>query len=142
MIRIEKFRFEDKEKIKFSNKIRTKVFIEEQHVDPEIEYEFEEEGNYYLLYYNEIPIATARWRKTDSGIKLERFAMFKEFRGKRIGSELLKEILKDVIPLGKKIYLHSQVIAINYYKRAGFVAEGDNFWEANIEHVMMKYIKT
>ena len=51
MIRIEKFRFEDKEKIKISNEIRTKVFIEEQHVDPEIEYEFEEEGNYYLLYY-------------------------------------------------------------------------------------------
>ncbi len=139
MIRIVKFWFEDKEKIRLSNEIRTKVFIEEQHVAPEIEYEFEEEGNYYLLYYKEIPIATARWRKTDIGIKLERFAMLKEFRGKRIGSELLKEILKDVIPLGKKIYLHSQVIAINYYKRAGFVEEGGHFWEANIEHVLMAY---
>lgn len=140
MVRIEKFRFEDKVKIKFSNEIRTKVFIEEQHVDPEIEYEFEDEGNYYLLCYNETPIATARWRKTNSGIKLERFAMLKEFRGKKMGSELLNEILKDVIPFGEKIYLHSQVIAINYYKRAGFIAEGEYFWEANIEHVMMVYL--
>lgn len=140
MIRIEKFRFEDTEKIKLSNEIRTKVFIEEQNVDPEIEYEFEEEGNYYLLYYNDIPIATARWRKTNSGIKLERFAMLKEYRGKGVGSKLLNEILQDVIPFGKKIYLHSQVIAINYYKRAGFVAEGEHFWEAEIEHVMMTYL--
>ncbi len=139
MIRIEKFRFEDSEKISRSNEIRTKVFIEEQHVDPEIEYEFEEEGNYYLLYYKEIPIATARWRKTNSGIKLERFAMLKEYRGKRIGSTLLNEILKDVIPFEEKIYLHSQVIAINYYKRAGFVTVGEHFWEAEIEHVMMTF---
>lgn len=141
MIRIEKFRFTNKEKMRLSNEIRTKVFIEEQNVDPEIEYEFEEEGNYYLLFYKENPIATARWRKTNSGIKLERFAMLKEYRGKKIGSELLNEILKDVIPFGEKIYLHSQVIAINYYKRAGFVAEGEHFWEAEIEHVLMKYIK-
>jgi len=139
MIRIEKFRFEDSEKISHSNDIRTKVFIEEQHVDPDIEYEFEEEGNYYLVYYKEIPIATARWRKTSSGIKLERFAMLKEYRGKKMGSKLLNEILKDVIPFGEKIYLHSQVIAINYYKRAGFVAEGEHFWEAEIEHVMMTF---
>ena len=139
MIRIEKFRFEDKEKIKLSNEIRTKVFIEEQHVDPEIEYEFEEEGNYYLLYYKKIPIATARWRETEKGIKLERFALLKEFRNQGLGSELLHEVINDVLPFGKKIYLHSQVIAINYYKRSGFVAEGEHFWEANIEHVLMTY---
>jgi len=65
--------------------------------------------------------------------------MLKEYRGKKMGSKLLNEILKDVIPFGEKIYLHSQVIAINYYKRAGFVAEGEHFWEAEIEHVMMTF---
>ncbi len=141
MIRLEKFKFENKEKINLSNAIRTKVFIEEQHVDPEIEYEFEEEGNYYLLYYNKEPVATARWRKTNKGIKLERFAMLKEYRNKGLGKKLLDAVLEDTIPFGEKIYLHSQVIAINYYKRSGFVAEGEHFWEANIEHVLMKYIK-
>lgn len=125
--------------MKISNKIRTKVFIEEQNVDPAIEYEYEKEGNYYLLYYDELPIATARWRKTQTGIKLERFAILKEYRNRKLGSVLLQELLKDLLPLHKKIYLHSQVKAINYYKRAGFVESGPHFFEADIEHVLMTH---
>ena len=125
--------------MQFSNEIRRIVFIEEQQVDPEIEYEFEEEGHYYLLYYQKQPIATARWRATEKGIKLERFAMLKEFRNRGLGTVLLKEILKDVIPSGRVIYLHSQVVAANYYRRVGFIESGLHFFEADIEHVLMKY---
>jgi predicted GNAT family N-acyltransferase len=139
MVRIEKFKFEDKERIRQSNVIRTKVFIEEQHVDPEIEYEFEAEGNYYLLFYNENAVATARWRNTEKGIKLERFAMLKEFRNQGLGKKLLDALLSDVIPFRKKIYLHSQVVAINFYRRSGFLPEGEHFWEADIEHLLMTY---
>ena len=139
MTTIKKFSFEQKELIDISNEIRRVVFIEEQKVDPEIEYEYEDEGNYYILFYQKKPIATARWRNTDKGIKLERFALLREFRNKGLGSILLREVLSDVIPCGKLIYLHSQIIAVNYYKRAGFVASGDHFYEADIEHVMMKY---
>jgi len=125
-----------------SNDIRTTVFINEQNVAPDIEYEFEEEGHYYLLFYKEKPIATCRWRKTEKGIKLERFALLKEFRNKGLGSEILMAIMNDVKPMGEIIYLHSQVTAINYYKCAGFVEEGEHFWEAEIEHVKMTYKKS
>lgn len=137
MTEIRKFRFQDKALMKLSNEIRTKVFIEEQDVTPEIEYEFEEEGNYYLLFVDGKPIATARWRETDQGIKLERFALLKEYRNQGLGTILLNEVLQDVKKLNKSIYLHSQVKAINYYKRAGFKEEGEHFWEAEIEHVKM-----
>ncbi len=139
MIEIKRFTFSDKEQLLHSNSIRTKVFIDEQKVEREIEYEFEEEGNFFLLYFDGLPIATARWRETSTGIKLERFAMLKEYRNKGIGSKLLKAVLEDVVPLNKTIYLHSQVNAKNYYERAGFVIEGDIFMEANIEHYLMKY---
>lgn len=139
MIEIKRFTFSDKELLQRSNSIRTKVFIEEQKVERELEYEFEEEGNFFLLYFGGLPVATARWRETYKGIKLERFAMLKEYRNKGIGSKLLKAVLEDVIPLNKMIYLHSQVNAKNYYERAGFVKEGDIFVEANIEHYLMKY---
>lgn len=142
MIKFERFRFSNKKLLHFSNNIRTKVFVEEQNVDPEIEYEFEEEGNYYLLFYNEIPIATCRWRKTGKGIKLERFALLMEYRNIGLGSVLLSEVLKDVLPLKQKIYLHSQVNAINYYRRAGFAEIGEPFFEADIEHVLMEYNPT
>ena len=76
MTSISKFSYDQQDLMQVSNEIRRIVFIEEQQVDPEIEYEFEEEGHYYLLYYRKQPIATARWRATEKGIKLERFAMF------------------------------------------------------------------
>ncbi len=139
MIEVKRFRYSDKTLLNISNSIRTKVFIHEQNVEPELEYEFEEEGNYFLLFYNKKPIATARWRETSKGIKLERFAMLKEFRNKGIGSKLLDEVLKDVILLKKKIYLHSQLNAITFYKRAGFIKKGDLFIEADIEHYLMMY---
>lgn len=139
MTSISKFSYDQQDLMKVSNEIRRVVFIKEQKVDPDIEYEFEEEGHYYLLYYKNQPIATARWRSTDNGIKLERFALLKEFRNRGLGTVLLKEILKDVIPLGELIYLHSQVVASNYYKRVGFVETGHHFFEAEIEHVLMKY---
>lgn len=139
MTEIKKFTFSDKVLLKHSNEIRTKVFIEEQKVERELEYEFEEEGIFFLLYYNGTPIATARWRETSKGIKLERFAMLKDYRNQGIGGKLLEAVLKDVLPLNKTIYLHSQVIAKNYYERAGFVEVGEHFWEANIEHILMEY---
>jgi predicted GNAT family N-acyltransferase len=139
MIEIKRFGFDNKQLLKISNSIRTKVFVEEQHVDPELEYENEEDCHFYLLYYKKKPIATARWRETSEGIKLERFAMLKEYRNKGLGAKLLDEVMKDVISLNMKIYLHSQVSAVNYYKRAGFIEEGKRFWEANIEHVKMIY---
>lgn len=139
MATIRKFSFDQKDLIKISNEIRRIVFIEEQHVDPEIEYEHEEEGNYYLLFDENKPIATARWRMTGKGIKLERFALLKEFRNKGLGTLLLNEVIRDVAPFGQRIYLHSQVAAVNYYKRAGFAESGPHFTEADIAHVLMTY---
>lgn len=139
MINIKRFGFYDKDLLKISNQIRTKVFIEEQNIERELEYEFEEEGNFFLLYLNDLPISTARWRETPNGIKLERFAMLKKYRNKGIGGKLLEAVLEDVIPLNKTIYLHSQVTAVNYYSRAGFVKKGDVFEEANIKHYLMEY---
>ena len=139
MIVIKRFAFSNKELLQQSNLIRAKVFIEEQNVERELEYEFEEQGNFYLLYFENIPIATARWRETKIGIKLERFAMLKEFRNQGSGGKLLAEVMKDVLPMNRKIYLHSQVNAVTYYERAGIVKEGDIFIEANIKHYLMKY---
>ncbi len=139
MIEVVKFNFQNKELQKISNVIRTRVFVNEQQVDPALEYEHEEESHFYLLYQDKAPIATARWRETEKGIKLERFAMLREFRNNGLGTFLLNEVLKDVRPLNKPVYLHAQLKAVNYYKRAGFVEIGQHFVEAEIEHVKMEF---
>ena len=84
-------------------------------------------------------MATARWRETSNGIKLERFAALKKSRGKGIGTILLKEVIKDVIPLSKLIYLHSQHTAVNLYLKNGFEIIGEAFEEAGIKHFYMEY---
>ncbi len=121
-----------------ANQIRQKVFVEEQNVDPVLEYdEHESMALHYLLSVESMPAATARWRETDKGIKLERFATLLSHRNKGLGAILLQDILEDVIPLGKKIYLNSQIKAIPFYERHGFMKIGEKFTEAEIEHFEM-----
>lgn len=139
MIEIISFKVEDKPELaKHSNKIRQEVFVEEQNVDPALEYdEFEGQAVHYLLTVEGLPAATARWRETDKGIKLERFATLSSHRNKGLGAILLQDVLEDVMPLGKKIYLNSQIKAIPFYERHGFVKIGEQFSEADIEHFEM-----
>lgn len=139
-IRIEKFRKEDRPDLYDSSlMIRETVFISEQYVDPTIEIEYEDESLHYLLLLDEKPVATARWRETARGIKLERFATLKDFRRTGLGEIILKAVIDDVLPFNKKIYLHSQARALDFYLRNGFVVTGNMFIEAGIEHYPMEY---
>jgi predicted GNAT family N-acyltransferase len=123
-------------------RIRTDVFVIEIHIDPKLECdEFDAVAHHYLLTENDIPLATARWRETSKGIKLERFAVPAEHRNKGLGTILLKEVLKDVIPASKLICLHSQYTAVNLYLKNGFIIIGDAFKEAGIKHYYMEYKK-
>ena len=66
--------------------IRQTVFVEEQEVDPVLEYdEFEEISVHFVAKVNDVSVGTARWRRTPNGIKLERFAVLKENRNQGSG---------------------------------------------------------
>jgi predicted GNAT family N-acyltransferase len=142
MIRVTSFSFSDSAQMDVANEIRRKVFVVEQQVSREEEYDsFEESSIHYLVLVDEVPVGTARWRITKDGIKLERFAVLKEYRNSGAGTAVLKKVLEDVIPLEKKIYLNAQIAAINFYLKEGFAMEGDEFIEANIRHYKMTYQK-
>lgn len=139
MIAVKRF---DSDNILLTDKahsIRHAVFVEEQGVDPALEYEHDEEAHHYLLVVGKKYIATARWRELNGGIKLERFAVLPEFRNRGFGKVILLEVLIDTLPLMKPIYLHSQLKAVRFYERNGFVKEGEIFMEAGIEHYNMRY---
>ena len=84
-----------------------------------------------------MPLATARWRETGKGIKLERFATLKEYRNKGIGNKILDKVMEDVLSLKKPIYLHSQVNAISLYERNGDQDGAEEVNEAEIKHYKM-----
>ncbi|MBL7924493.1 MAG: GNAT family N-acetyltransferase [Bacteroidia bacterium] len=142
MLEVIRFKTEDKEKASIVFSIRQRVFVDEQHVSREEEYdEHEDESMHYMLLVEKQPAGTARWRFTDYGIKLERFAVLPEFRKRGGGHTLVQAVLNDVLPYGKTIYLNAQLAAMNLYRQAGFEAEGELFYEANIPHYKMVYRK-
>jgi predicted GNAT family N-acyltransferase len=117
--------------------IRRKVFVEEQACPPELEWEFEDESTHFMALVNGVPGGAARWRKTNKGFKLERFAVLQEFRGEGVGQALVKAVLADLPDAADYVYLHAQVQVVNLYQKAGFVKEGEQFEEAGIQHYKM-----
>lgn len=139
-LRIISFDYNDKENFNHANAIRTRVFVEEQKVDQRLEFDqYESDARHYLVFINDVPVATARWRETKDGVKLERFAVEIEYRNKGIAKQILQVVLKDTLSLKKKIYLNSQVSALGFYQKYGFKSVGDKFIEADIEHYKMVY---
>ena len=141
MYNVKRFSFNDKKLAEQAFAIRRKVFIEEEGVDPNLEYDHEEKAHHYLLLLGDKALATARWRETEKGIKLERFAVLTEFRNRGLGGIILKEVINDVVLFGKTIYLHSQLRAVPFYERHGFMKEGPVFYEAGMGHYYMKLKK-
>jgi len=139
-IEIIRFSINQAELVSRSREIRTKVFVEEQHVPEEIEYdEYEAECHHYLMIIGDAAIATCRWRHTPKGVKLERFAVLEAWRGKGYGNLLVEHVLSEVTAPGKPVYLHAQEAVIPFYYNLGFRAYGDVFIEADIRHFLMKY---
>ena len=117
--------------------IRREVFVKEQNCPPELEWEFEEESTHFLAFVNSVPAGAARWRKTDLGYKLERFAVLKHFRGSGVGQALVKAVLNDLPDKSAYIYLNAQIAAMGLYSKFGFERVGEQFEEAGIQHFKM-----
>ena len=120
--------------------IREKVFVEEQQVPREDEYDaYEGTARHYLATADGVPCGAARWRKTDKGVKLERFAVLAPFRNQAVGSHLLRRVVTDVKAAypNETMYLHAQVPAMAFYARHGFEQVGELFRECDIAHYKM-----
>lgn len=123
-------------------KIRREVFVVEQQVATEEEFdEFEPTSRHFVALSDDgDPVGAARWRKTQNGVKLERFAVKSSARRQGIGASLVKVVLDDIIRqegAGVYLYLHAQLPAVPLYQKFGFEVEGDQFLECNIWHYLM-----
>jgi predicted GNAT family N-acyltransferase len=122
--------------------IREEVFVREQQVPAEEEYdEFEAASRHFLAFSDGKPCGTARWRTTSNGVKLERFAVLAPYRGRGVGQALVRAVLDDVLsqqpePI-ETIYLHAQLSAMPLYAGFGFKPVGNQFDECGIQHVKM-----
>jgi len=118
--------------------IRREVFVGEQNCPPELEWEYEDESTHFLAKVDGVPAGASRWRKTNKGYKLERFAVLKPFRGHGVGQALVQAVLDDLPTDAGYIYMHAQIQAVTLYQRFGFVKVGEQFEEAGIQHFTME----
>lgn len=120
--------------------IRVKVFVIEQHVPEELEWdEYDESAWHAVAKLNEQVVGTGRLILDQSKAKIGRMAVDKNCRGNGVGSEMLRALIN----LGKEkgaqeFILHAQTHAITFYAREGFEPYGPIFDEAGIPHVEMR----
>ncbi|HZZ84199.1 MAG TPA: GNAT family N-acetyltransferase [Anaeromyxobacteraceae bacterium] len=125
-----------------SRELRRRVFVEEQRVPPELEYDALDETADHVLALDEAGacVGTGRLVTQSPGVgRVGRMAVEARCRGGGIGAKVLAELERLARARGlAEIVLHAQVHAQPFYDRAGYLPEGDRFEEAGIAHVSMR----
>lgn len=118
--------------------IRLRVFVAEQRFPESEEFDALDPRSQHVLAYDleRHPIGTARLTPEHM---IGRVAVLKEWRGRGVGAALVRTLLEQAALLRyPDVTLHSQVSALGFYERAGFVAEGEEFDELGVAHRTMR----
>lgn len=116
--------------------VRTRVFIDEQKVPEELEWD-EIDGNcmHALAFAADEPVGTGRL--TAEGY-IGRMAVLPDWRGRGVGARILETLMAAARTRGDRICrLNAQTYAMGFYARYGFRPEGEEFMEAGIPHRRM-----
>jgi predicted GNAT family N-acyltransferase len=121
--------------------LRTRVFVEEQGVPPEIERDDLDATAVHALSRDEAGrvVATGRLLVRDRTAVIGRMAAEAALRGRGHGSAVLAELQRQAARLGaREVELHAQISARGFYERAGYAVVGEEYVEAGIVHVTMR----
>lgn len=131
------------EEYRIARQIRTEVFVEEQKVAEEDEFDgLDDVSKHVLAYVDGEAAATARITFFEDRTKLGRVAVLKDFRGLGVGMALMTFIIEIARVDGvRPVYGHAQTHAVEFYERLGFECEGGEFDEAGIPHIKMVVLK-
>ncbi len=120
--------------------IRRQVFINEQQVPEELEWdEFDQYALHAIVKKEQEVIGTARLIIDGQDAKIGRMAILKEYRDQGIGQKLLSILIQTAKEKGaQECILHAQTHAIAFYAKSDFEPNGPIFDEAGIPHVEMR----
>lgn len=118
--------------------VREAVFVVEQGVPRELEWDGEDAGASHWLAEdgNGNPVGVGRLLPTG---QVGRMAVLPAWRGCGVGRRLLAAALDNARERGfTEVWLNAQTSALPFYTAQGFVAEGGEFDEAGIPHRRMR----
>lgn len=122
--------------------IRKKVFVEEQGVPLEDEFDefdtLDGQCRHILAYYDEKPVGTGRIRVVDNLGKLERICILEPYRKFGLGKVIIQTLEEIAEELGvSQVKLHGQTQAKGFYQKLGYRASSNIFMEDGIPHILM-----
>lgn len=124
--------------------IRQEVFINEQQIPAELEFDNQEDNRVHYVGYQvdnageSVPATTARIHEQHDNWHIERVATVKDLRGNGFAKQLLTKIIQDAREKDISVVaLGAQLHATGFYEELGFVQQGDVFMDAGIEHITM-----
>lgn len=114
-------------------RLRTAVFVFEQHVPRDIEWDGRDGGAWHMLAeQGQEPVGCGRLLPDG---RIGRLAVLSGMRNQGIGARMLTGLIGIARRQGfRQVYLHAQVSAQAFYERHGFIPDGDTFEEAGIQH--------
>ena len=121
--------------------VRREVFMGEQGLSPEEEFDGTDASCVHLLFYDgDAPVCTGRIFIGDDFFKIGRVATLAAFRGRGIAKKLMQTLINACVSMGgTRQIVHAQIVARGFYESLGFVAYGEEFDEAGIPHVAMEH---
>jgi len=120
--------------------LRRRVFVEEQGVDPDLEFDGEDRrARHVVAMLDGRIVGCLRMVLEDEQLcHPGRLAVDKDFRGKGIGSALMWFCIKDMKEYGfSSAIIHAQAYLKEFYEGFGFEVVGDLFMEAGLQHYHM-----
>ena len=119
--------------------IRTKVFIEEQGFADEYD-DMDHTAGHLVAYEDGKPVAACSFfqDREKNAYVLGRLAVLPEYRGKKIGALLIKEVEARAGEYGgKMVCLHAQCRACEFYEKQGYQKTGAVEPEQGCPHIWM-----
>jgi predicted GNAT family N-acyltransferase len=120
--------------------LRHEVFVDEQGVPRELEVdEFDPCATHLVAIRDDQVVGTLRMLDHGGAAKIGRVAVRAAARRTGIGTRLMDRAVAIALDRGfAEIIVHAQVAVAGFYRRLGYVEEGDLFDEAGIPHIAMR----
>jgi YbgC/YbaW family acyl-CoA thioester hydrolase len=124
-----------------ASRIRTDVFVHEQGIAQELEWDAFDADAVHAVVYNllRMPLATGRvFVDADATYRIGRMAVIAALRSAGLGTTLLNRLIDVARGQGaESVVLNAQSGAVPFYERSGFRVSGEAFDDAGIVHLPM-----
>ncbi|MBX3656163.1 MAG: YbgC/FadM family acyl-CoA thioesterase [Ramlibacter sp.] len=124
-----------------ATRIRTDVFVTEQRIPEEMEWDEADATAVHAVAVNRLgqPLATGRLLQPGPGVgQIGRMAVHRVLRGAHLGRDILQALTAQAVKRGdRQLLLHAQRSAEGFYQRLGFRSRGEPFDEVGIPHIEM-----